>query len=51
MDGITPLLSVDSKVKYLEFDMTYNNYNLNLYKEVMRKMNQKKSSSEMFEGY
>jgi hypothetical protein len=55
VDGITPesysLLSVTSKAKYFEFDMADNNYNLNLYKEVMRKMNQKMSSSELFEGY
>lgn len=55
VDGITPesysLLSVGSKAKYFEFDMADNNYNLNLYKEVMRKMNQNKSSSELFEGY
>lgn len=55
VDGITPesysLLSVDSKAKYFEFDMADNNYNLNLYKEVMRKMNQNMSSSELFEGY
>lgn len=55
VDGITPesysLLSVASKSKYFEFDMADNNYNLNLYKEVMRKMNQKMSSSELFEGY
>lgn len=55
IDGITPesysLLSVGSKAKYFEFDMGDNNYNLNLYKEVMRKMNQKMSSSELFEGY
>ncbi len=55
LDGIThesySLLSVASKAKYFEFDMADNNYNLNLYKEVMRKMNQKMSSSELFEGY
>lgn len=55
VDGITPesysFLPVDSKEKYFEFDMTDNNYNLNLYKEVMRRMNQKMSSSELFEGY
>lgn len=55
VDGITPesysLLSVDFKAKYFEFDMADNNYNLSLYKEVMRKMNQKMSSSELFEGY
>lgn len=55
VDGITPesysFLSVDSKVKYFEFNMADNNYNLSLYKEVMRKMNQKMSSSELFEGY
>ena len=55
VDGITPesysLLSVVSKAKYFEFDMADNSYNLNLYKEVMRKMNQKMSSSELFEGY
>ena len=55
VDGITPesfsFLSVESKTKYFEFDMVDNNYNLNLYKEVMRKMNQKMSSSELFEGY
>lgn len=55
VDGITPesysFLSVASKAKYFEFDMADNNYNLNLYKEVMRKMNQKMSSSELFEGY
>lgn len=55
VDGITPesysLLSVASKAKYFEFDMADNNYNLNLYKEVMRKMSQKMSSSELFEGY
>lgn len=37
VDGITPetfsLLSVGSKVKYFEFDMTDNHYNLELYKE------------------
>lgn len=55
VDGINSesysLLSVDSKTKYFEFDMADNNYNLSLYKEVMRKMNQKMSSSELFEGY
>ena len=55
VDGITPesysLLSVAFKAKYFEFDMADNNYNLNLYKDVMRKMNQKMSSSELFEGY
>lgn len=55
VDGITTesysLLSVGSKAKYFEFDMADNNYNLNLYKEVMRKMNQNMSSSELFEGY
>lgn len=55
VDGITPesysLLSVLSKAKYFEFDMADNNYNLSLYKEVMRRMNQKMSSSELFEGY
>lgn len=55
VDGITPesyfLLSVSSKAKYFKFDMTDNNYNLSLYKEVMRKMSQKMSSSELFEGY
>jgi hypothetical protein len=55
VDGISPesfsLLSVEYKAKYFEFDMADNNYNLNLYKEVMRKMNQKMSSSELFEGY
>lgn len=55
VDGITlesySLLSVASKAKYFEFDMTDNNYNLNLYKTVMRKMNQKMSISELFEGY
>ena len=55
VDGITSesysLLSVASKAKYFEFDMADNNYNLSLYKEVMRKMNQKMSSSELFEGY
>ena len=55
VDGITPesysLLSVVSKAKYFVFDMADNSYNLNLYKEVMRKMNQKMSSSELFEGY
>jgi len=55
VDGISPesysLLSVASKAKYFEFDMTDNNYNLNLYKAVMWKMNQKMSSSELFEGY
>lgn len=55
VDGITSesysLLSVVSKAKYFEFDMADNNYNLNLYKEVMRKMNKKMSSSELFEGY
>jgi hypothetical protein len=55
LDEITPesysLLSVISKAKYFKFDMADNNYNLNLYKEVMRKMNQKMSSSELFEGY
>ena len=55
VDGISPesysLLSVVSKAKYFEFDMADNNYNLNLYKEVMRKMSQKMSSSELFEGY
>lgn len=54
-DGVTPesysLLSVGFKAKYFEFDMADNNYNLSLYKEVMRKMNQKMSSSELFEGY
>ena len=40
-----------SKAKYFEFDMADNKYNLSLYKEVMRKMNQKMSSSELFEGY
>jgi hypothetical protein len=55
VDEISPesfsFLSVESKAKYFEFDMVDNNYNLNLYKEVMRKMNQKMSSSELFEGY
>ena len=55
VDGITPesysLLSVASKAKYFEFDMADNNYNLSLYKEVMRKMSQNMSSSELFEGY
>ena len=55
LDGITPesysLLSVVSKEKYFEFDMADNNYNLNLYKEVMRKMSPNMSSSELFEGY
>lgn len=55
VDGITPesysLLSVDSRAKYFEFNMADNNYNLSLYKEVMRKMSQKMSSSELFEGY
>ena len=55
VDGISPesfsLLSVESKAKYFEFDMADNNYNLNLYKEVMRKMKQKISTSELFEGY
>lgn len=55
VDGINPesysLLSVTSKAKYFEFDMADNNYNLSLYKEVMRKMSQKMSSSELFEGY
>jgi hypothetical protein len=55
VDGITPesytFLPVDSKAKYFEFDMADNNYNLSLYKEVMRRMNQKMSSSELFEGY
>ena len=55
VDGITPksysLLSVASKAKYFEFDMADNIYNLSLYEEVMRKMNQKMSSSELFEGY
>ena len=55
VDGIIPesysLLSVVSKAKYFEFDMADNNYNLSLYKEVMRRMNQKMSSSELFEGY
>lgn len=55
VDGITPesysLLSVVSKAKYFEFDMADNNYNLSLYKEVLRRMNQKMSSSELFEGY
>ncbi|MDF2844510.1 MAG: hypothetical protein K0R00_2936 [Herbinix sp.] len=55
VDGITPesysLLSVGSKAKYFKFDMADNNYNLSLYKEVMRKMSQKMSSSELFEGY
>lgn len=55
VDGITPesysLLSVGSKAKYFEFDMADNNYNLSLYKEVMRKMNQNMSRSELFEGY
>ncbi|WP_310602259.1 relaxase/mobilization nuclease domain-containing protein [Anaerosporobacter sp.] len=55
VDGITPesyfLLSVDSKEKYFEFDMADNNYNLSLYKEVMRRMSQKMSSAELFEGY
>lgn len=45
VDGITPelysLLSVGSKAKYFEFDIADNNYNLNLYKEVMGKMNKK----------
>lgn len=31
--------------------MTDNNYNLSLYKEVMRTMKQRMSSSELFEGY
>ena len=55
VDGISPesfsLLSVESKAKYFEFDMADNNYNLNLYKEVMRKMKQKISTSDLFEGY
>lgn len=55
VDGITPesylLLSAVSKAKYFEFDMADNNFNLSLYKEVMRKMSQKMSSSELFEGY
>lgn len=55
VDGITPesysLLSVVSKAKYFELDMADNNYNLSLYKEVMRRMNQKMSNSELFEGY
>lgn len=55
VDRITPesysLLSVVSKAEYFEFDMTDNNYNLNLYKEVMMKRNQKMSSSELFEEY
>jgi hypothetical protein len=55
VDGITPesysLLSVDSRAKYFEFDTADNNYNLSLYKEVMRRMNQKMSSSELFKGY
>lgn len=55
VDGITPesysFLSVDSKAKYFEFDMADNNYNLSLYKEVMWRMNQKMSNSELFEGY
>jgi hypothetical protein len=55
VDGITPelysFLSVDSKAKYFEFDMADNNYNLSLYKEVMRKMNLRMSSSDLFEGY
>lgn len=55
VDGINPesysVLSVSSKAKYFKFDMADNNYNLSLYKEVMRKMNQKMSSSELFEGY
>lgn len=55
LDGITPesysLLSVVSKAKYFEFDIADNNYNLSLYKEVMRRMNQKMSRSELFEGY
>ena len=55
VDGITPesysLLSVSSKAKYFKFDMADNNYNLSLYKEVMRKMNLRMFSSELFEGY
>ena len=55
MDGINPetfpFLSVESKAEYFEFDMTDNNYNLSLYKEVMRMMKQKMSSTELFEGY
>lgn len=55
VDGITPesysLLSVDSKAKYFNFDMADNKYNLNLYKDVMRKMIQKMSNSALFEGY
>ena len=55
VDGITPesyfLLSVGSKEKYFKFDMADNNYNLSLYKEVMRRMSQKMSSSELFKGY
>ena len=53
VDGITPesypLLSVGSNAKYFEFDMADNNYNLALYKEVMREINQKMSSSDLFE--
>lgn len=55
VDGISPesfsLLSVESKAKYFEYDKVDNNYNLNLYKEVMRKMNQKMSNSKLFERY
>lgn len=55
IDGITPesfsVLSAESKARYFEFDMTDNNYNLSLYKEVMRTMKQRISSSELFEGY
>lgn len=55
VDGITlesySFFSVVTKAKYFEFDIADNNYNLSLYKEVMRKMSQKMSSSELFEGY
>lgn len=55
VDGINPelfpLLSMESKARYFEFDMTDNKYNLELYKEVMKKMELKLSNSELFEGY
>lgn len=55
VDGISSesysFLSVESKEKYFEFDISDNNYDLYLYKTVMRKMNQKMSNLELYEGY
>jgi len=54
-DGISPesfsALRLEMKAKYFEFDMADNKYNLELYKEVMKKMELKLSYSELFEGY